>query len=146
MSTHNAGSDPFLNWIRPWLYGASVYNLVWGGSALLAPAFWADLLGVPRPQDGPLWQAMATLSLAYVPAYWLAARRPFAGRHVVLMAYLAKSLLVCGYLWSLQNETLPPAFGWLILTNGLIWLPAFGRFLGSAARLNHGWWGQMQRR
>ena len=35
--------------------------------------------------------------------------------------------------------SLPLAFGWTLLTNDLIWWPAFGLYLRDAARQNGGW-------
>jgi hypothetical protein len=43
-----------------------------------------------------------------------------------------------GFVWSVSQGQLPLVFGWTLLSNDLIWWPAFGLYLRDAARLHGG--------
>lgn len=130
---------PVFRRYRPWLYAAAAYNLVWGTVVSLFPASLFSLIGVPPPNYLPLWQVVGMFVLVYAPAYWWAGRDPFRHRHLVLIGLLGKVLGPAGFLWALVTQGLPLAFGWTILTNDLIWWPAFTLFLRDAARQGGGW-------
>src|SRR5262245_27463093 len=119
---------------RSWLHAAALYNLAWGSGNLLFPNVFFDLAGLDRPRDPVLWQVVSMFVLAYAPAYWWAARHPWRHRHLVVIGLLGKILGPIGYVWAVWSGRLPPAFGWTILTNDLIWWPAFGMFVRDAAR------------
>ena len=124
---------------RPWFYAAAAYNLVWGLLVLLFPRRSMRLLGLPEATPTPLWQVVGMFVLVYAPGYWWVARRPARHRQFVLIGLLGKVLGPLGFLWSLRGGTLPRAFGWTILTNDLLWWPAFGGYLRLAARRAGGW-------
>ena len=74
--------------------------------------------------------------LVYAPAYWWAGRYPARHRHLVVIGMMGKlSAIVLGG----GADDLPAAFGWTIITNDLIWSPAFALYLRDAARLCGGW-------
>ena len=77
--------------------------------------------------------------LVYAPACWWAGRRPARHRHLVVIGLLGKLFGPIGYGRSIASDDLPAAFGWTIITNDLIWWPAFALFLREAARLCGGW-------
>jgi len=56
-----------------------------------------------------------------------------------VIGLLGKVLGPIGFLWSVSTGQLPLIFGWTILTNDLIWWPAFGLYLREAARACGGW-------
>jgi hypothetical protein len=124
---------------RPWLYAAAAYNLIWGSVGVFFPQAFFRLAGMAAPNYLPLWQVIGMFVLVYAPAYWWAARRPWRHRHLVLIGFLGKLLGPIGFLWALIAGQLPLAFGWTILTNDLIWWPAFLLFLRDAARRGGGW-------
>ena len=124
---------------RPWFYAAAVYNLLWGALNVLAPQLFFRWAGLPLPAVLPLWQVVGMFVLVYAPAYWWAARRPVHHRHLIVIALLGKLLGPIGFAWSLAQGQLPLAFGWTILTNDLIWWPAFALYLRDASRLSGGW-------
>jgi small multidrug resistance pump len=130
--------DP-LGRYRPWLYAAALYNLVWGTVIILFPGALFALIGMDPPTYAPLWQVVGMFVLVYAPAYWWAARFPTARRHFILIGFLGKLLGPLGFVWSAATGALPLAFGLTILTNDLIWWPAFILFLRDAARQNGGW-------
>jgi hypothetical protein len=124
---------------RPWFYAAALYNLVWGSVNLLFPQFLFGLIGMPPPSYLPLWQVVGMFVLVYAPGYWWAARHPDRHRHLILIGLLGKLFGPIGFTWSVAGGQLPLAFGWTILTNDLIWWPAFGLYLRDAARAYGGW-------
>jgi small multidrug resistance pump len=124
---------------RPWLFAAACYNLVWGTVAVCFPAAYFDLIRIPAPNMLPLWQVLGMYLLVFVPGYWWAARDPVRHGHLVLIGLLGKTLGPLGFGWAVASSQLPLAFGLTILTNDLLWWPAFALFARDAARLAGGW-------
>ena len=56
-----------------------------------------------------------------------------------MIGLLGKVLGPVSFIWSAGTGQLPLAFGLTILTNDLIWWPAFALFLRDAARASGGW-------
>jgi hypothetical protein len=124
---------------RPWFYAAALYNFVWGSLNVIFPELFFLLVGMPAPNYPPLWQVVGMFVLVYAPAYWWAARFPARHRHLIVIGLLGKLLGPLGFAWSVAGGALPITFGWTILTNDLIWWPAFALYLRDAARLSGGW-------
>ena len=133
-----SGRDPLARY-RPWCYAAAIYNLVWGVVAILFPAWLFRAIGIPEPNYPALWQVVGMFVLVYAPAYWWVGRFPTRHRHLILIALLGKVLGPLGFAWSAAAGQLPAAFGLTILTNDLIWWPAFALFLRDAAHVSGGW-------
>jgi hypothetical protein len=117
-----------------WFYAAAIYNLIWGGLNVLFPHLFFDLVGIARPAETALWQVLGMFVMVFAPAYWWMGRHPYEHRHFIVIGLLGKVLGPLGFVWALAAGRLPLAFGWTILTNDLIWWPAFGSFLGEMAR------------
>jgi hypothetical protein len=124
---------------RPWFYAAAAYNLAWGLTNALFPALIFDLLGLDAPNYLPLWQVVAMFVLVYSPAYWWVARFPERFPHFIAIGLLGKVLGPAGFLASVLFADFPLIFGLTILTNDLIWYPAFVSYLREAARQHGGW-------
>jgi hypothetical protein len=137
--TSSLQHDSALRCYRPWLYAAAVYNLLWGAVAILFPGLLFQLIGAPPPNYLPLWQVVGMFVLVYAPAYWWAGRYPSHHVHLVMIGLLGKILGPVGFAWSAGSGQLPFAFGLTILTNDLLWWPAFALYLRDAARLRGGW-------
>lgn len=125
--------DPLLKY-RPWFYAAAVYNLLWGSVNVFFPSLLFDVLNIPAPAALPLWQVVGMFVLVYAPGYWWAGRFPSRHRHMILIGMLGKLFGPVGFAISAFTGELPLAFGWTILTNDLIWWPAFLLYLRDAAR------------
>lgn len=132
-------SDKALTRYRPWFYAAALYNLIWGSVNILFPFLFFDLMGMARPNHVILWQVVGMFVLVYAPAYWWAARYPNRHQHLILIGLLGKILGPIGFVWSVAMRQLPLAFGWIILTNDLLWWPAFFAYLRDSARVYGGW-------
>ena len=125
--------EPSLRRFRYWFYAAAAYNLLWGVLNILFPQLLFQIIGMPPPTYLPLWQVVAMFVLVYAPAYWWAGRFPERHAHLILIGLLGKVLGPVGFAWSYLTGQLPGAFGWTILTNDLIWWPAFALYLWAAA-------------
>jgi small multidrug resistance pump len=136
--TEQCSDDAFARY-RPWFYAATLYNLVWGLITILFPRFFFELVGMTPLNYVAVWQVVGMFVLVFAPAYWWAARHPGRHRHLILIGLLGKLLGPIGFVWSLTIGQLPLVFGWTILTNDLIWWPAFVFYLRDAARLCGGW-------
>jgi hypothetical protein len=103
-----------------WLRAAAVYNVVWGaGAVLLAP--------------GIGWKCVGMVVGCYGPGYWWAARRPLP--ELVAVGLLGKVLGPIGFAWAAATGRLPVAVGATVLTNDLLWWPAFAGYLRAYGRL-----------
>lgn len=135
---------PTLTRYRPWFYAAAIYNLLWGATHILFPAWFFDLIRAPQPNYPALWQVVGMFVLVYAPAYWWAGRDPARHRHFILIGLLGKILGPIGFVWSAATlgqapPDLPLAFGLTLLTNDLLWWPSFLLFVRDAAALSGGW-------
>jgi small multidrug resistance pump len=124
---------------RPWFYAAAAYNLLWGSAIVLFPVQSFACLGLPPPTPVAIWQVVGMLVAVYAPAYWWAGRDPWRHRHFIVIGLLGKVLGPLGFLWSAWQGGLPWSFGWVNLTNDLIWWPSFALFLRGAAARGGGW-------
>ena len=110
---------------RYWFYAAAVYNLFWGILNVLFPKVYFQWLGIDFTINQPLWQVVGMFVLVYAPAYWWAGRCPERHYHLILIGLLGKVFGPIGFVWSVITSQLPLSFGWVILTNDIIWLPSF---------------------
>jgi hypothetical protein len=131
-----ASPDLSLSRYKLWFYFAAIYNLIWGSINILFPNLLFDAIGMSRPNHIALWQVVGMFVLVYAPAYWWAARYPFRFRHIILIGLLGKILGPIGFFWSVTKGALPISFGWVILTNDLIWWPAFALYLRGVIKLS----------
>jgi hypothetical protein len=74
--------------------------------------------------------------LVYAPAYWLTARYP----QFIVIGMLGKPLGPLGFAWAVLFSDLPVASAGAIVTNDLVWYPAFLSYLCRSAQ-RRGWAG-----
>lgn len=137
--THESEAGNALRRYRPWLLAAAGYNLLWGSATVLFPEWLFQVTGMPAPAALPLWQVVGMFVLVFAPGYWWAAQYPLRHRHLVLTGLLGKLLGPLGFAWAAATAQLPLVFGLTILTNDLLWWPAFALFVRDAARISGGW-------
>ena len=123
----------------PWAYAAAAYNFAWGLVNILFPGLFFDLLRIDRPNYLPIWQVVGMFVLVYAPAYFWTGRHPDRYPHLIVLGLLGKVLGPLGFLLAIATSGFPVLFGATILTNDLIWWPAFVVYLRRAALLKGGW-------
>ena len=128
----------FAAW-RPWFYAAAAYNLAWGAVTILRPSLLFDALDIEPPNYLPLWQVVGMFVLVFAPAYWWAAHDPERHAHLIVIGMLGKLLGPIGFVWAVAFSDFPAIFGVTIVTNDLIWYPAFLSFLWRVAGARGGW-------
>ncbi len=123
---------------RGWFYAAALYNVLWGTLTVFFPHLYFDIIGMARPNYPALWQVVGMCIAVYAPAYWWMGRHPGRFRHFIIIAILGKTFGPVGFVFALISGQLPLAFGWTLLTNDLIWWPAFWLYLRDVLRLYGG--------
>jgi hypothetical protein len=132
MSTHNFQRPAWPEWT---LRIAAIYNLVWGATAIIAPLWMLERLGMnPLPNYPEFWQCIGMIVGVYGVGYWIAASDSVRFWPIVLVGLLGKILGPVGFLQAILAGRLPLSLGWTILTNDLIWWVPFGIILWNAAR------------
>lgn len=112
----------------PWFYAAAVYNAVWGIAVILFPNwFWQGL--TQRQLDYPsLFQAIGMMVMVYAYGYWLLAKDPVRFAPFIWIGLAGKTFGPIGFVFAAMNGELPWSFGWTLVTNDLMWWPAFWMF------------------
>lgn len=122
--------------LQKWLWAAAFYNFIFGAYAAIWPAHYFEWCGLPPPQPPELWQCIGMIVGVYGIGYAIAARDPNRHWPIVLVGFLGKIFGPLGFLTALWKESLPWDFAWILLTNDLLWWPAFFLLLRQAARAN----------
>lgn len=123
-------------WPRRILQAAAVYNLLWGAWVIFFPNHWFDLTGIARPNYPGIWQCVGMIVGVYGLGYWWASRNFAIHWPVIAVGFLGKIFGPIGFLQSAVEGKLPWSWGWMILTNDLIWWIPFGMMLYQAFKIN----------
>ena len=115
--------------MRAWLFAAALYNAVWGSGMVASPEALLGLFGIPAPAEPLPWRVVGMMVLVYAPGYWWSARHPALARPLVAIAVLGKTLGIAGFVVGATQGAIPWAYGPMILTNDVVWMPAFLTFL-----------------
>ena len=113
---------------------AAVYNLLWGTLACLFPLAFYRLGGLSPTIPTPLFQSIGMIVGVYAYAYYLLARDPKRYCGLVWVGLAGKVLGPVGFAFAALRGDLPWSFGWINLTNDVVWLPAFTMFAWKYAR------------
>jgi len=118
---------------RWWFRAAVVYNLAWGAWVVAYPRGFLSFTGL-GPAAAPLAQSVGMMVAVFAYGYHLLAREPERYAQFIWIALAGKVLGAAGYAVCALSGALPWRFGWITLTNDLIWLPAFVSFALRDAR------------
>lgn len=132
MSATDTTAGP--RWMTRWLIGAGVYNLAWGGLTVLYPAWLFDLTGMEPPLYPFIWQCVGMIVGVFGVGYLAASRDPARHWPIVLVGLLGKIFGPIGYAVGVARGEVPPAFGWTLPTNDLVWWVPFTLILYHAFR------------
>src|SRR6476469_4278682 len=113
---------------------AAVYNLLWGAVATLFPLVFYRIGGLDQHLPTPLFQSIGMMVGVYAYGYYILAIDPIRYCGLVWVGLAGKLFGPIGFLFSAWQGTLPWSFGWINLTNDVIWLPAFIAFAWKYAR------------
>lgn len=116
-----------------WFLAAAIYNLVWGVAVILFPRLPFRLLGIDLPQPDALaiqfWQCIGMFVMVFAIGYWALWRDPERYAIFAVIALLGKIFGPIGFVWGWWQGIMPGQVGLTILTNDLLWWPAFGLFV-----------------
>jgi small multidrug resistance pump len=103
---------------------------------VLFPALFFRWLRLEQPNYPELWQCLGMVVGVYGIGYGIAAFDPVRHWPIVLVGWLGKLFGPIGFLQAVWQGRLPWRFGWLNVTNDLIWLVPFALILRYAYRIN----------
>jgi len=118
---------------RRWFLAAVVYNLAWGLAVVIDPRWFLWLADV-SPSSAPLARSIGMMVGVYAYGYLLLARDPVRYAQFIWIGLAGKAFGVVGFVVCASAGVLPWRFGWVTLTNDLVWLPAFWSFALRYAR------------
>jgi len=119
---------------RKWFYAAAAYNFVWGALVSVMPNLLFTWLRMPIPNYPSLMECIGMIVGVYGLGYLLVARDPERFGPFAWIGLLGKVLGPLGFIWAAATGQLPWRFGWLNVTNDLIWLPVFIPFSVAVAK------------
>ncbi len=123
-------------WMSRLLYTAAIYNILWGAFTARFPLALFQWLHMPAPNYPSLWQCVGMIVGVYGVGYACAATDPFRHWPIVLVGLLGKLFGPIGFVISAIKGELPWQFGYVSLTNDLIWWVPFSLILFGAYRSN----------
>lgn len=118
---------------QKWFLAAAVYNLVWGVLVILFPRVPFRWAGIDLPQPDALavqfWQCIGMFVMVFSIGYLYLSRDPERYAPFALIGLLGKIFGPIGFLWGWWTGQMPGVVGLTLLTNDLLWWPAFGMFV-----------------
>ena len=104
---------------------AGIYNLVFGFFCVVFPAYIFKLLSIDPPQYLFLWQCIGMIVGVYGIGYIVASGNPLMHWPIVLVGLLGKIFGPIGFIQTAMAGDIPWSFGYIIITNDLIWIGPF---------------------
>lgn len=113
------------------LWLAAAYNLLFGALVLGWPSWSLSLLGIAKasPLVIVLWQCIGMIVGVYGIGYGCAALAPYRHWPIILVGFLGKLFGPIGLFLHAPAGHIPWRFGWLNLTNDVIWWVPFALIL-----------------
>jgi hypothetical protein len=108
---------------------AALYNLAFGGWAIVAPFGFFDAFDLARPVYPGIWSCLGMVIGVYGLGYAYIAWKPEHGDVLALLGLIGKVLGPIGWLIAVHNGDLPPRTFPLILLNDLVWWYPFTAYL-----------------
>ncbi|MGI9456153.1 MAG: SelL-related redox protein [Aeoliella sp.] len=124
-------------WMTIVLQAAGCYNLIWGSLVVVAPGAMLGWVGIEATSvSSSLWQCIGMMVGVYGIGYLVASRHPYRHWPITLVGLLGKLIGPFGFAIAAISGSLPTTFGWIILTNDLIWWIPFCMILWGAIRFH----------
>ena len=123
-------------WMKQVLIAAAIYNVIWGGWVVLFPNACFLLIRMAAPKYPEIWQSVGMIVGVYGIGYFIASFNPYRHWPIVLVGFLGKLFGPIGFVKSALTGSLPWRFGWMNVTNDLIWLIPFAIILWKSYFVN----------
>jgi len=126
--------EPRRTWYRRAFLAAAIYNLIWDVAVVLFPRVGLGLAGIGPERVGPVgvlfWQCIGMFVMVFAIGYHACWRDPERYAPFILIGALGKLFGPVGFLYGwLYLGELPGRLGLTLLTNDLMWWPAFFPFV-----------------
>ena len=119
-------------WMRVVMAAAAVYTALWGAWVIIWPGAIFHWLALPEPRYPMIWQCVGMIVGTYAIGYAIAAVDPIRWWPLVLVGLVGKLAGPVGFVQAAGAGELPWSFGWVIVTNDLIWWVPFALILRAA--------------
>ena len=129
MGCTQASDEDTIKWVSFILFGAAIYNLLWGALAVVAPLEMLRFLGISGEYRTEFWQCIGMFVGLYGVGYWFASVNPVRYWPFVLVGLLGKVLGPAGAIVAVSQGRLPVRFIWVNVTNDFIWWVPFAWIL-----------------
>lgn len=116
-------------WIQITILLAGIYNILWGAWVVLFPLHIFEFSGMAPPNYVWIWQGVGMIIGVIGVAYILAAHNPLKFWPLIFIGWLGRVLGPIGFTLAAIKGDVNWQFGVTIITNDLIWLPAFSLIL-----------------
>lgn len=126
MTSDVSGHPP---WMSVALRIAGIYNIAFGAWAVFFPLSIFAVLDMEAPLYPFLWQCIGMIVGVYGLGYLAAAADPLRHWPIIMVGMLGKIFGPIGFLQTAIAGDIPWSFGFLIITNDLIWWIPFGLIL-----------------
>ncbi|MEQ8624343.1 MAG: alkyl hydroperoxide reductase [Vicingaceae bacterium] len=114
------------NQMKIWMRLAAIYNIIWGAWVVLFPQSfftWMDMEPLRYPT---IWQGTGMIVGVYGFGYWWSSYDPMRHWPIILVGFLGKIFGPLGYVMNVSQDLIDPKFGYLLITNDLLWwIPFF---------------------
>ncbi|UJP63556.1 alkyl hydroperoxide reductase [Mongoliitalea daihaiensis] len=111
---------------------AAIYNIIWGAWVVLFPQQFFYLVGMEPLNHPMVWQGMGMVIGVYGLGYWWASYNPIKHWPIVAVGFLGKIFGPLGFVFNYLTGDAPGAFGYMLITNDLIWWVPFFLILKAA--------------
>ena len=128
-ATEDARYPKWMSWV---LQVAGIYNIAFGAWAVLFPVSVFTMLDMEAPRYAFLWQCIGMIVGVYGLGYLAAASNPLRHWPIVMVGLLGKIFGPIGFLQTAVAGDISWKFGYLIITNDLVWWIPFGLILHAA--------------
>ena len=121
-------------WMGKVLVLAGIYNLIFGLFCVLFPYSFFEMINANLPTYPFLWQCIGMIVGVYGIGYIAASKSPLRHWPIVLVGLLGKIFGPIGFIQTAMLGDIPWSFGYLIITNDLIWIVPFAYILIASYR------------
>jgi small multidrug resistance pump len=117
---------------------AALYNVLWGAWVVLFPQQFFEVTGMDPINHPVVWQGMGMVIGVYGLGYYWASYDALRHWPIVMVGFLGKIFGPLGFVINWLAGDIPGSFGYMLITNDLIWWIPFYLIL-KRVRKEKGW-------